>query len=100
MKGIKYDFDTYDIGTDSTGAVEMAITDNQNAALIALSQVCRITVPELGAQIGSQLQNRRLSSVGSVLASAERMIASDGGRNPSVTFVNTDQLTFTADYGG
>ena len=97
MHGLKLDFDVNDIVLKGNGSFATTVIDNQNAALIALSQVCRITKPEVGAQIGSRLQNRRAASVAALLAEARRMIERDGGRDVSV-ILDGAQLSFLTRY--
>jgi len=45
MTGLKFDFDVGDIVIDTDGSFVKANIDSQCAALIALSQICRLTVP-------------------------------------------------------
>lgn len=98
MVGLKYDFTENDITISSDGSFTTAVTDNQNVALIALSQVCRLTVPELGAQVGARLINIRRSQAPSVLFDAVRMAESDGAKNVRVEFVTDNQLIFEGSY--
>lgn len=98
MVGLKYDFTENDITIGSDGSFITAVTDNQNVALIALSQVCRLTVPELGAQVGARLINIRRSQASSVLFDAVRMAESDGAKNVRVEFVADNQLIFEGSY--
>ena len=70
MRGIVYDFNVGDVVISESGPFVKGTIDNQNVALIAVSQVCRITKPEIGAQIGARIVNRRTSEIAGVLANA------------------------------
>ena len=97
MTGLKFDFDIGDIVIDQ-GRFVTANIDNQNVALISLSQICRLTRPELGAQIGARLLNRKPVSVSAVLVDAERQAKSDGATNVFVGFSDSNSLTFGGKY--
>ena len=99
MHGFYFDFLTGDIAIDETGAIGTATIDSQNCALISLSQVCRLTKPEVGAQIGARIINRKRQHTSAVLAEARRMVEADGGKNVSVQADNTGRLQFKATYG-
>ena len=97
MTGLKFDFDIGDIVIDQERFVTANI-DNQNVALISLSQICRLTRPELGAQIGARLLNRKPVSVSAVLVDAERQAKADGATNVFVGFSDSNSLTFRGKY--
>lgn len=93
-----FDFENNDIILQENGTFKSTTVDNQNCALISLSQVCRITRPILGAQIGSRLINRQRRHVSSILSSAKRMVQDDGGKNVVVDFDLNENLIFIAEY--
>lgn len=95
MTGIKYDFDVNDIVIAPDGTIQKAIIDNQNVALIALCQVCRLNYPEVGAQIGARVIETH--SVDSVLADAKEQAKRDGAKNPDIRIVD-GQLSFSGTY--
>lgn len=97
MRAIKYDFDIKDIVVAKAGNFEIATVDNQNIALISVSQVCRITKPEVGAQIGTYIINRQNRNIGAILGRAVRMAENDGAKNVSVN-ITDDQLLFRGYY--
>lgn len=97
MTGLKYDFDIGDLVVSSTGSFAAAVTDNQNVALIAVSQICRLTVPSLGAAIGRRLMNRSVKSAQPVLTPASKMAQKDGAKNAKVTIVD-QHLEFSGEY--
>lgn len=98
MRGFKFDFNTSDLIIGTDGQFPVASIDNQNVALIAVSQVCVVTKPEIGAQIGARLMNRPINLVGSVLADAKRQAESDGAKNVVIKFTKNGQLIFTGAY--
>lgn len=98
MNGLKFDFEKGDITINSSGTFDTATIDNQNVALIAVSQVCRLTRPEFGAQIGSRIVNKQYSSVGSILADAKRQAENDGAKNVKISFTQDNQLIFVGTY--
>lgn len=95
MTSIKYDFDVNDIVIAPDGTIQKAIIDNQNVALIALCQVCRLNYPEVGAQIGARIIETH--SVDSVLADAKEQAKRDGAKNPDIRIVD-GQLSFSGTY--
>lgn len=98
MIGIKFDFDVGDIVIGSTGQFNTATIDNQCVALISVSQVCRITYPYFGAQIGARMINVPYSRVQSVLSDAKTMSQKDGAANVAIEISN-GLLTFSGNYG-
>lgn len=98
MNGLRFDFEANDIVLSPSGSFAVSQIDSQNCALISLSQITRLTKPEIGAQLASQLQNRKQRSVASVLAEAKRMVEADGAKNVSITIDENDNLKFEATY--
>lgn len=98
MKGIVYDFDESDV-VIRNGSFLTDTIDNQNVALIAISQVCRIVNPKFGAQITARLTNRRRVYFPSVLADAAQQAKKDGARNVSLDIDEDNQLLFSGVYG-
>lgn len=99
MRGLQYNFEEQDLVIKPNGTFSTAITDNQTCALITLSQVCRITMPEIGEQIGAKLINRKTRSVASILSAAERAVESDGATQVAITLDDNSNLQFKANYG-
>ena len=97
MKGIVYDFNVGDVVISEDGPFVKGPIDNQNVALIAVSQVCRITKPEIGAQIGARIINRRAGEVAGVLADAKKQAQKDGATDVSIELID-EQLLFTGRY--
>lgn len=97
MKGIVYDFNVGDVVISKDGPFVKGTIDNQNVALIAVSQVCRITKPEIGAQIGARIINRRAGEVAGVLADAKKQAQKDGATDVSIELID-EQLLFTGRY--
>lgn len=81
----------------NSGPFTKGIIDNQNVALIAVSQVCRLTKPELGAQVGARIINRRTSEIASVLADAKKQAQNDGATDVVIEMTD-EQLLFTGRY--
>lgn len=98
MLGLKFDFEQNDITIGADGSFVTAQTDQQNIALIALSQVCQLTNPRLGAQIGSKLINRPASSASSLLGAAQRMAEDDGATDVAITLTSDGKLYFNGKY--
>jgi len=98
MTGLKFDFDTGDLLLGSDGTFVKANIDSQCAALIAVSQVCRLTKPEIGAQIGTRIVNRPVGVVQSILAEARRMVEQDGGADVKIALDENNNLLISATY--
>lgn len=98
MHGLKFDFSTNDLILNEQGSFDTATIDNQNVAIISISQVCVLTKPELGAQIGPRMVNRPQSSLPSILADAKRNAESDGAKDVTIRFTKDKQLIFTGTY--
>ena len=98
MNGLYYSFDRYDIEIGSNGSFVTANTDNQNVALISMSQVCRLTRPELGAEIPARIINVRRSSADAVFSDAMQQARSDGATDAFVGFDQNDNLIFRGNY--
>lgn len=104
MTGLLYSWDDGDIVLRENGTFRTADIDSQTCALIGLSQICRITVPELGAQLGAKLQNRKLNRVRRDVSAAIRMVENDGGRDVVIELIRNAEgidpsLNFDAVYG-
>lgn len=98
MNGLYFDFETNDISVTAAGRFRTAQIDSQNCALISLSEICRLTFPEVGAQLGTKLQNRRLVNVSSDIAAARRQVEADGGTNVIIQITDNDNINFEATY--
>lgn len=98
MNGLRFDFESNDIIIGSNGSFETSNIDGQNCALIALSQICIITKPEVGEQLASKLQNRKTRSVSADVSAAIRAVEADGGRNVIIEVDDDEQLFFDANY--
>lgn len=97
MIGIVYDFDDEDV-VIRDGSFLTDTVDNQNVALIAISQVCRLLEPQIGAQTTARITNRRTVEIPAVLADAVRQAKEDGARNVSVELDDNNQLLFRGVY--
>lgn len=98
MIGIKFDFEKGDIAVGDAGSFITAEIDNQNIALIAISQVCRLTFPEVGAQIGPRLTNTPASGVSAILADATRQAEADGAKDVRISITQDNKLIFVGKY--
>lgn len=96
-RGIQYDFETGDIIIQSNGTFRKAYIDSQLCALIAVSEVCRLTKPEVGAQLSGRMQNRRNIDVARDISEAERQVERDGGTEVSI-YLQNENLQFIATY--
>lgn len=90
ISALFFNFDDNDIVIGSSGSFVVSDTGNQNVALIAMSQVCRVTYPEVGVQLGSRILNQRSSAVSAVISEAIRAAESDGASNVSITLSGND----------
>ena len=98
MKGFKFNFETGDIVVSPQGVLETAQIDCQNIVLIGLSQVCRLTRPEFGAQIGSKIVERHSSDISSLLATVKKQAENDGATNVVLQLTSDNKLIFTGVY--
>ncbi len=99
MIGFVFNFENNDFDVDTSGTIITNSIDSQNCALIAVSELCRLTAPEVGARLAARLINRRARSARKDIAEAERMVERDGAKRVRI-YLNTDgTLQFTADYG-
>lgn len=98
MVGLKFSFDVNDVEIVD-GAFAIANTDSQNVALIALSQVCRLTAPEVGAQIPARIINVKTPNADAVFSDAMSQAKKDGAKNVFVGFDNDNNLIFKGSYG-
>ena len=96
MEGLFYDFELNDIVIKDDGTFATAEIDSQNCALISLSEVCRLTKPEVGVRLGARIINRREEDVLNVVAEAKRAVEADGGTDVFIS-VKGD-LQFEAKY--
>ena len=79
MNGLFFDFENNDIVIQGDGSFYASNIDSQNCAFIATSQVCRLTVPNVGEQLAVSLLNRKSANV-------------------SIIVNEDEQLSFNADY--
>lgn len=98
MEGIKFNFDKEDIDIID-GKFATANVDNQNVALITLSQICRLTYPEVGVQAASRMLNAKPATVDSILIEARKQAQKDGAKNVVIGFTEAGDLIFTGNYG-
>lgn len=96
--GIAFDFENNDIIIRADGTILKTEISSQICALISLSQITRLTKPEVGAQVGSRLINNKESDAPRILTEAQRMVVRDGGTNVSVDIID-GKLQFIAEYG-
>ena len=98
MDGIYFNLEDNDIELTSAGVIKKAEISSQCCALIATSQVCRLTKPEVGEQVAAKIINNRDSNVTPILESAIRAVEDDGGNDVEIYLNDDDQLVFKADY--
>lgn len=98
MNGLRFDFEDNDLTLNAKGSFVASNIDSQNCALIAVSEVCRLTRPAVGERLGMKLVNRRNRNVSVDIARAVRAVEADGGRNVSITLNREQQLQFIATY--
>lgn len=99
MTGLLYDFDQQDIVIKG-GRFVTANVDNQTVALVAVSQVCALTKPQLGAQLTARLANRRTVNTSSAIADAIQQAQEDGATDVSIQFIDNELLNFEGKYAG
>lgn len=97
MTGLLYDFDQQDLVIRG-GRFVTANVDNQNVALIAVSQVCILTKPEKGAQLTARLANRKTVNTALAIADAEKQAQDDGATDVKITLSDNDILNFEGKY--
>ena len=97
MRGLKFDFDIGDISIVD-GEFETAVIDNQNIALIAISQVCRLTRPEVGAQLPARIANCKPYVINEVIRDARQQAKKDGATDVVVSISDRGVLTFSGTY--
>ena len=90
ISALFFNFDDDDIAIGSSGSFVVADTGNQTVALIAMSQVCRVTSPEVGVQLGSRILNQRSSAVNAVISEAVRAAETDGATDVAITLSGND----------
>lgn len=90
ISALFFNFDDNDIVIGSSGSFVVADTGNQNVALIAMSQVCRVTYPEIGVQLGSRIVNQRSSSANAIISEAVRAAETDGATDVAITLSGND----------
>ena len=99
MKGLKFDFAENDLViNEDSGEFETAQIDSQNIALIAISQICRVGDPRLGAQIGSRIINQPISRASVALGEAQRMAERDGATDVNIQLTADGKLYFNGAY--
>lgn len=98
MIGIEFDFDIGDIVIGPTGQFNTTTIDDQCVALISVSQVCRITYPYYGAQIGARLINVPYNRTQSILSEAKTMAQKDGASNVVID-LSSGSISFSGNYG-
>lgn len=90
ISALFFNFDDNDIVIGSNGSFAVVDTGNQNVALIAMSQVCRVTYPEVGVQLGSRIVNQRSSAASAVVSEAVRAAETDGATDVAITLSGND----------
>lgn len=98
ITGLRFDFEENDIVLNPRGEFVDTMVDSQCCALVSLSQICRLTKPQIGAQLASKLYNRNLTSVSSAVAAAKRMVEKDGGSDVYIAVDTNGDLKFEASY--
>jgi hypothetical protein len=97
MEALFFDFEANDIAIKSDGSFKTSDTGSQNCALIANSQICRLTVPEKGEQLVARILNGKTFNINADIAKAKRAVEKDGGTNVKISLVD-GQLTYNATY--
>lgn len=97
MTGLFFNFEENDIVIGSNGSFVTSDIDGQCCTLIAISQICRITKPEVGTQLISKMYNRRYRNVAGSIAEAKRAVEKDGGKNVVIDLID-DNIYFDATY--
>ncbi len=98
MNGIIFDFESHDIPILGGSFVETEVS-SQTCALIAISQICRISDASLGESLVQKIENTRPSFANKQIAKAIRAVENDGGKNVRIFLNGTEQLQFYAEYG-
>ena len=98
MNGLYFDFEKRDLVIKADGSFKTERIDSQNCALIACSQVCRLTAPHVGEQLPVKLYNRRMRNAKRDISSAIRAVERDGGKNVRIWIDENGNLQFVAKY--
>ena len=98
MNGLYFDFEKRDLVIKADGSFKTERIDSQNCALIACSQVCRLTKPHVGEQLPVKLYNRKTRNIGKVISSAVRAVERDGGKDVRIWIDDYGNLQFVAKY--
>jgi len=98
MTGMFFDFDVNDIVLNENGGFATSKLGAQNCALIATSQTCRLTYPEVGEMLAARLINRRNKNTSHDIRLAKKAVERDGGKKVQILVTDTGQLSFNAIY--
>jgi hypothetical protein len=98
MDGLFFDFETNDIVLKANGSFATANIGSQSCALVANSQVCRLTKPEVGEQLSAKIVNRKGVGISRDITKAEAAVKKDGGKNVSININDEGQVNFYAEY--
>lgn len=98
MNGLFFDFENNDIVIQDDGSFAASNIDSQCCALIATSQVCRLTKPHIGEQLAVKLMNRKNANVTRDIEKAKKAVRDDGGKDVSIVISEEGQLSFNAVY--
>lgn len=99
MTGLRFDFEEHDLILSPTGSFVATEVSSQTCALIANSEICRITAADVGESLPLKLANRRHINVKREIASAVRAVERDGAKRVDITIDNTNKLHYYAEYG-
>lgn len=98
MEGIYFDFENNDIVIDTDGTFKTAEIGSQNCALIANSQVCRLTTPEVGETLAGKIINGKSVNINRYISRAISAVKKDGGKNVKILINEDNELSFYAEY--
>lgn len=98
MTGFYFNFDENDIQLTPAGGIRISNTDGQCCALIAVSEICRITQPQIGVRLASRIIDRHQRNLFSLIKEAEREVKRDGARVVKIRMGENEQMTFYAEY--
>lgn len=98
MDGFFFNFEDNDIVLTANGSFATADIGSQNCAFIAMSQVCRLTEPEIGEQLAAKIINRKGVNIQRDISKAIAVVKKDGGTDVSILINAQGELSFKATY--
>lgn len=98
MDGLFFDFEHNDIVLKDDGSFATADIGSQNCALVATSQICRLTTPEVGEQLAVKILNRKGVNIERDITRAISAVKKDGGKDVLIRLDDDGKLSFKASY--